>query len=222
MATLADPGMTLSSEHRPPAATYDQQTAPRELNLAQRQYRQTDNSLRSRPAAARYSNTVEFDIFDAWVSTDGDLDHDGYFHHIAIGFDADVDADVVEAVYAKIYLSQDGGPWFLFSATDLFEIHADDGSDYYEIYSELIEGFPPGYYSVMIELYGLYHPGIISERQVDLDQSGRPIALEDSSHDEPYTEVVIEEHHDHAGSVNLAGLLLLVGLATIRKLRGRA
>jgi hypothetical protein len=222
LATLADTGMTLRSEHHPPIAASLQEPAPRELSLTHKQYRQADNPLRGRTAAARDSHAVEFEIFDAWVSTEGDRDRDGYFHHVAIGFDADVNADVVEAVYAKVYLSQDGGPWFLFSTTDLFEIHADDGSDFYEIYTELVEGFAPGYYSVLIELHGLYHPGIVSERQVDHDEFGQPIALEDTGYDEPYSEVVVEEHYHHAGSLNFAGLLLLTVMAAIRKLRGRA
>jgi hypothetical protein len=214
----ADDAMELRVGQLPPTRDLTAEPVYRDFTLGQKIYRQTESRALSRAAVVNRSESVEFEIFNAWVTTHGDLDYDGYFHHISIGFDADVNSDVVEAVYAKLYLSRDGGPWFLFSTTELYEIEGNDGGDIYEIYGELVDGFQPGYYSVLIELHSLYHPGIVSERQVDLDDYGQPIALEDTGYDEPYTEVYIEQHH-HTGGLNLMGILVLGGLWLLKKLQ---
>ncbi|MCK4710637.1 MAG: choice-of-anchor H family protein, partial [Gammaproteobacteria bacterium] len=132
---------------------------------------------------------VEFVIYDAKVELTGDIDNDGFYHNIKISFDADVNIPEVESVYAILYLSYEDGPWQQFADTDLFEIDYDSPSDTYVVMSELIEGYPPGYYDVLIELYSDYHEGIVASLILTRDIEDFPITLEDLGHDEVYDEV---------------------------------
>lgn len=151
-----------------------------------------------------------FEIFDAWVDLSGDLDDDGFYHQIRVTFDADVDTEV-ETVYVKLYLSREGGDWYQYATSDLFEIYYDSADDTYEVVTELLEGYQPGYYEVMIELHSLYHPGVVATRVVDSFSNDVDIALEDLQFDESYREVFIDDGyaHGHSGSFSLAGLIML-------------
>lgn len=170
--------------------------------------------------ASRDYDPVQFELYDAWVELSGDLDQDGYYHQIKVSFDADVNSATTEAVYAKIYLSYQHGPWFQLGTTDLFEIYSNSANDSYEIVNELESGFAPGDYEVLIELHSLYHSGIVSQRIVQLDRSGYLITLEDLQHDQPAHAVVYVDSYGYAvsGSFSLAGLLIL-GLIAMFKFR---
>ncbi len=181
----------------------------------------TDLSLRqSNRITTSYSDPVQFELFDAWVDLSGDLDQDGYYHNIKVSFDADVNTPTTETVYAKIYLSHQGSPWFQLSTTDLFEIYSNSDNDSFEILNELEQGFEPGDYEVLIELHSLYHSGIVSEKVVQLDSSGYLITLEDFDHDQPdYTVEYIDSYgYTVSGSFSTVGLLLL-GLLGVIKFR---
>ena len=170
--------------------------------------------------AYSYTDPVQFDLFDAWIDLSGDLDQDGYYHHIRVSFDADVNTQTTEAVYAKIYLSRQGGPWLLVSETDLFEIYGNSATDSYEVLTELEQGFATGDYEVLIELHSLYHSGIVSQRLVQLDRSGYLITLEDLERDQPAHSVVYVDSYEYgvSGGFSIFGLLML-GLLLILKLR---
>ncbi len=172
---------------------------------------------------ANHDIAVEFEIFDAWVELSGDIDNDGYFHRINTTFDADVNTPL-ETVYAKLYLSYEGGPWQQYADSDLFEISYDSINDTYEIVSELIEGYPPGYYDVLIELHSLYHEGIVASRIITQDTDGYLLTIEDQQHDEyyveeyyyPETDLYIETGVVHAGSFTWTGIIILALLLMIK------
>jgi len=93
-----------------------------------------------------------FRIYDAQTVLSGDDDADGFFHHLRVTFDADVDhADAF--VYARLYLSFEGGPWNHYFTTNVFHILEDVSYDDYAVVTRLLEGYPTGYYDVLIELY---------------------------------------------------------------------
>jgi hypothetical protein len=176
----------------------------------------------SRETTATQSSGVEtiianrndqlFSIYDANVSLLSDLDGDGFHHAINVSFDVDVSYDIA-TVYAKLYLSRDGGPWSQYHTTDLFEIYGDNYSDAYEVTTELIDGYPPGYYDVLIEVFSLNHAGIVTSQILDYYYLGKDVMLEDLSRDEGYYYEEVSYSHG-AGSFSMIWLLLIVQVVT--------
>lgn len=157
-----------------------------------------------------------FSIYDADVELLSDLDGDGFHHALNVIFDVDVDHDVA-TLYAKLYLSREGGRWIQYTTTDLFQIFENDAGDAYEVTTELLEGYPPGYYAVLVEVYSLNHVGMVASEIVDHNYLGKDIRLEDYRHDEVtyyeedvyYEEEVMVTTHG-AGSFSIFFWLLLV------------
>lgn len=160
-----------------------------------------------------------FTIFEADVQVMGDLDDDGYYHAINVYFDVDVNHDGA-TVYAKLYLSRDGGPWSQYYTTDLFDIYLDDHEDAYEVETELLEGYPPGYYDILIEIYSLDHAYMVASEVLDYNYLGKDVLLEDLEHDEfdgwtvHYDEEYVEYGYSSGGS-SVGALLLLLMLVPI-------
>jgi len=190
---------------------------------------QTDTTLRRQARSANHGSSVNFSIFDAWVELSGDEDGDGYFHRITTSFDADVNSPL-ETVYAKLYLSFQGGPWMQMAQTELFEIRYDSMSDSYEVETELLEGYATGDYDVLIELHSLYHPGVVASAILYQDGAGYIISLEDRERDQrdsygysvttSYVETgngyLVTQEEYIAGSLSWPGLLLFSLLMGIK------
>ncbi len=103
------------------------------------------------------SATNSLQSFDFWIySADVDLFHDddwdGFYHGIDLRFDADTWYAAAE-VYAVLFLSYEGGPWNEYAVTNIFTIWGSSGLDDYFIETELLSGYPTGYYDLLIELY---------------------------------------------------------------------
>jgi len=151
-----------------------------------------------------------FEIFEADVLLLADLDGDGFHHALNVFFDVDVSVDSA-TVYAKLYLSREGGPWVQYFTTDLFAIHIDDFSDAYEVETDLMENYLPGYYSVLIEIYSLDHAHMVASEVLDYHSLGKDLLIEDRRRDEPYTESsseYYEEHYYSSGGGSFALLLI--------------
>ena len=136
-----------------------------------------------------------FEIYDAGVQLVADIDGDGYHHALSVFFDVDVSV-ASATVYAKLYLSREGEPWTQYFATDLFTLHGDDPDDAYEVESELLEGYVPGYYSVLIEIYSLDHAFMVASQVLDYQALGRDLLIEDLSRDEIYVETSGEYYEE--------------------------
>jgi hypothetical protein len=155
-----------------------------------------------------------FEIYEADVQLIADLDGDGFHHAINVFFDVDVSVDSA-TVYAKLYLSREGEPWGQYFTTDLFTIHGDDYSDAYEVETELMEGYAPGYYAVLVEIYSLDHVGMVTSTVLDHHSLGKDVTIEDLGRDEPYGESSTEYYQESyyssgAGSVGLLLLFFLI------------
>jgi hypothetical protein len=148
-----------------------------------------------------------FSIYSAGIDLLSDLDGDGYHHAINLSFDVDVSVDSA-TVYAKLYLSRNGGPWSQYYTTDLFNIHGDNYNDAYEVTTELVEGYPPGYYDVLIEVFSLNHSGVVTSQILDYYYLGKDVMLEDLSHDQYYYYEEVYYAYG-AGSFSLIWLLLI-------------
>ena len=151
-----------------------------------------------------------FSIYGADVALLSDIDGDGFHHALNVIFDVDVDHDVA-TLYAKLYLSREGGRWIQYATTDLFSIFENDAGDAYEVTTELLEGYPSGYYAVLVEIYSLNHTDMVASEIVDHNYLGKDIMLEDYNRDEViyYEEEIVVTSHG-AGSFSLFFWLLLV------------
>jgi hypothetical protein len=160
-----------------------------------------------------------FEIYDADVQTISDFDGDGYYHAINVYFDVDVSYDSA-TVYAKLYLSREGEPWSQYFTTDLFSIHIDDIGDAYEVETELLEGYEPGYYAVLIEIYSLDHAYMVASEVLDYQYLGRDLMIEARNWDEPYAELQYEEHHSHGGGSMTTLLVFFLIIQVVIAARG--
>ena len=163
-----------------------------------------------------------FEIYDADVHTISDIDGDGYHHAINVYFDVDVSYDSA-TVYAKLYLSREGGPWRQYFTTDLFSIHIDDDGDAYEVQTELLEGYDPGYYDVLVEIYSLEHAYMVTSEVLDYQYLGRDLMIEARNWDEPYAEVYevyYEEDHSHGGGSMTTLLVFFLIIQVVIAARG--
>ena len=163
------------------------------------------------PTAQRLANhpSADVEIFDAWVDVFGDHDFDGFYQNIQVTLDADTLNDI-DTVYIKLYLSYEGGPWLQYATSDLYEIYDDSAEDTYQILTELVDGYRPGYYSVLVELHSLNQRSPVDSTVLSFDAEGYEIALEDRSYDEDYVydpyEVTLSA--GVSGSISIPGLLL--------------
>jgi len=175
----------------------------------QRQARNaTSTQIREGQTGIANRHDQYFSIFDASVSLLSDLDGDGFHHAINLNFDIDVSYDSA-TVYAKLYLSRGGGSWQQYYTTDWFNIYGDSYSDAYEVTTELLEGYAPGYYDILIEVFSLNHADMVASQVLDSYYLGKDVMLEDLSRDEIY--YYEEDYYSHgAGSFSLVWLLLIV------------
>ena len=156
----------------------------------------------------------EFWFYDVDLVLFGDHDNDGYFHGIDLLFDADTIYERAD-VYAVLYLSENGGPWFEYAATDVFPIFGATADDDFVVVSELVAGYPSGSYDLLIELWDTWDETLVAEIGPADTSALAFVPLEDTERDAPAPpDVIIVE--DGGGSMHPFGILLLAGLAVRR------
>ncbi len=165
-----------------------------------------------------YHYDGDITIYDASTTLISDFDHDGFYHRFRVAIDADT-VYSTSWVYAKLYLSYEGGPWNYYATSGDFHIHGDSELDIYVVETELAEGFPAGYYDVHIDLYDAeYGDWLLSYGPYD-DESLSALPLEDSVYDDHYystgitTEVIVAGH----GGISLWLLAVFAALGVFRK-----
>jgi hypothetical protein len=155
-----------------------------------------------------------FSVFDAQTVLSWDDDDDGFYHRIRVSFDPDVDSG--EAwVYARLYLSLEGGPWNHIYSTEVFSINGDASDDAYEVVTRLLDGYPSGYYDVLIELYDADYDLLVVNYGPYEDRDLAVLPLEDSYRDS-YGEV-----SSGGGGAMGPGLLLLLLMGATRLITAR-
>ncbi len=143
-------------------------------------------SQKAGPAAVSRTPNTDFWFYTADVELFGDEDRDGYFHGIDLLFDADtvyVSADV----YAVVYLSEEGGPWFEYAETETFSIYGASSDDEYVIVSELLAGYPRGSYDILIELFDTWDNSFVADFGPENTSELAFLPLEDAERDTPVT-----------------------------------
>ena len=166
----------------------------------------------ARPVLSAHPTGRVFTIFDAQAVMSWDDDDDGFYHRLRVNFDPDVSGD--EAwVYARLYLSLEGGPWNHLYTTEVFPINGDASDDAYEVVTRLIDGYPTGYYDVLIELYDADYDLLVVNYGPYEDRDLAVLPLEDSYRDS-------YDSSDGGGGALGAGMLLAL-LATGYGMRRR-
>jgi len=158
-------------------------------------------TLTVRPDAM--SLNQEFWIFDAWVEFHSDEDRDGYFNHFSVEFDADTEYSSAQ-VYARLYLGKDE-VFKEYHTTSNFNIFSDNNTDSFVVESELLNGFSPAEYEVLIELYDAYNDELVAVFDGNDDADLYLLSLESNEYESVQVIVVRE----HGGSLSLWGLLLI-------------
>lgn len=177
----------------------------------------TTRSAGQQKLASATSGTpnVEFWFYDVSVELFSDFDRDGYFYGIDLAFDADTQY-IVADVYAVIYLSYEFGPWNEYAATEDFTIFGASGDDEYFVQSELISGYPTGYYDILIELFDAYDNTFVASFGPEQTSRLSSLPLEDAARDAPsVTTVVINT--GGGGSLGWLTLLIFAGVAGLAR-----
>ncbi len=169
---------------------------------AQQQSRHSASMLLARPYSANFNH--EFWIYDAWITLHQDRDSDGYYHEFTLEFDADTEYDMAE-VYARIYLGTNE-VFKQYHSTANFFISGDSTDDAFVVETELLSGFVPNDYEVMIELYNAYTDELVAVYDGYNDADLYLVSLESKNYDRAQQVVVV---HEHGGSLGWWALLLL-------------
>jgi len=199
-------------ESRQPVMTRRDTLAP----SAKAKRQPVSQSKLSSQAASSPAN--DFWFFSADVLLFGDEDFDGFYSGIDLLFDVDTIYSSAD-VYAVAYLSFEGGPWEEYVVTDTFRIFGASGDDNYSVVTDLVAGYPPGSYDLLIELFDAFNDDFLAFIGPEDTSALSLLFLEDISFDAPVgsTTVVINEQGG-GGSMGFAILLPLVAVA-LRRLR---
>lgn len=145
-----------------------------------------------------------FRVYDAHTRLYDDRDHDGYYSYLQLDFDVDTDYEVAD-IYADVWLIDSYGEETLLFATDIFTVYGHSGIDDYQIEAELVSGFDPDLYDVLIEVFDAYDDALVAHFG-PRDSSAMSLLPMESVHQDRWRREV----HAHGGGGRLhAGWLLL-------------
>lgn len=149
----------------------------------------------------------DISVFNATTILLSDDDNDGFYHRIKVIVDADSDPGHGAWVYAKLYLSFEGGPWNHYATSGDFFVEGPTDLDEFVVETELSDGFPTGYYDIRIELYDADFNDWLDTYGPNDDGSLNAIPLEDAERDDDYS------HGIHGGGG--VGFWLLAALSLL-------
>ncbi|WP_049752964.1 choice-of-anchor H family protein [Psychromonas ingrahamii] len=158
------------------------------------------------------SYAPEFTIYNASTRLHDDLDSDGYYQTFSLVFDADIysyDGYDSSMVYARLYLSENGGPWVNYYTTDDFIIHSDSDQDEYEIITSFASGYNTNSYDLLIDLYQVGYDGIVATYSSNDNQALYDFPLESGDYDLVYDDSVYVYQGGSFSSLLLIILFLL-------------
>lgn len=156
----------------------------------------------------------DFWVYDAAADASFDYDGDGYFHYLSVRFDVDTYFESAY-VYAMLFLSADGENWEHYATTSDFLVEGTTALDEYEVETELVSGYPPGLYDVLVEIYDADFAEYVDEFGPAQSSALALLPLEDTTYDG--VEVTITE--EHGGGAASWWLLGMLGLAVAARRR---
>ena len=150
-------------------------------------------------------SSADYSIYDAHVDLLRDDDADGFHHRFSVNFDADTryfSADV----YARLYLSYQGGAYYHYYTTDTFAIDGSASDDDYEVTTTLTTGYPAGYYDLAIDLYEAGSHHLVATNDAVDNSALATVPLEDLAHESAgtpgvslFTGIVLLDDLDYDG-----------------------
>ena len=157
-----------------------------------------------------------FWVYEARTRLFDDFDGDGRFTYLRVSFD--IDTSYFEAdVYVRLFLRGSDGTWDPIFHSEEFSIYGTSSNDEYEVETELVAGFPPDDYDVMIEVYEGVYGDLVAEYGPANSSALSFLPLEDISFDSRVTPaVVVSSGGGGAVSFDMLILLLFAGLAMQR------
>ena len=158
-------------------------------------------------------------IYDADVELFDDYDGDGYYTFMRVSFDAD-SIYAEHWVYARLFVTLDGTTWDEYHITDDFLVEGTSAFDSYEVETELLSGFQPGLYDVLIELYDADLGHYLGEFGPVQSSAFSLLPLEDVEFDSVEPVVIVTTEHGGGGATGvpaLGGLALLALFAYRRR-----
>lgn len=170
------------------------------------------------------SPNTDFWFYAADVELFADRDGDGYYYGIDLLFDADTIYAFAD-VYAVVYLSRDGGPWEEYAVTEEFTLVGASSEDEYVIVTELVSGYPPGSYDILIELFDAWDDTFVADIGPADTTELSLLPLEDAEFDTPQnsgTTVIV--HESGGGAFDWPTFLVFLVIAgwALREMRKRA
>ena len=217
--------MRLSVTSKSDVLIISDQTTGKATGKTREEIQSIKEALLDTPSMSR-SYAPEFTIYNAFTTLYDDFDQDGYYQTLSVVFDADIysyDGNDLSEVYALLYLSENGGPWVHYYTTDDFLIHSDSDKDEYAVITTFLQGYHPGYYDLLIDLYQIGNPNIVASFSSDDSSALYALPLESNDHDQVYVESI---YIHHGGSFSALLLILLLLPLALRlfpaKLRGNS
>ncbi|MEM7610211.1 MAG: choice-of-anchor H family protein [Pseudomonadota bacterium] len=182
-----------------------QLTAPTSKPLDRGNY---DRNARKGASPVSESVNQDFWIYDADTALFDDFDADGFYTRLELSFDADTVFDGAN-VFAVLYLSLEGGDWIEYGETAVFDIYGTSGNDEYYFDSDLVSGFPTGYYDVLIELYDDFDGRLVAVFGPEQSLELFDLPLESQVADTVLDPVIVVTE-EGGGSIGLVTSLALV------------
>ena len=125
----------------------------------------------------------DISLFDVRTFLLEDADGDGYYHRFKVVIDADSRPYRGRYVYARLFASYEGGPWNEYASSADFYVEGNTTDDEFVVETELVDGYPAGYYDLRVELYDADTGAWILESGPYEDDSLALVPLEDRDRD---------------------------------------
>ncbi|MGD8976264.1 MAG: choice-of-anchor H family protein [Gammaproteobacteria bacterium] len=171
------------------------------------------------PIAAQMNaaSCCAYRIYSATTRLFDDIDGDGFYTYLRVNFD--IDTDYFDAdVFVRLFMRGDDGRWTQFYQSPVFTIYGSSGSDDYEVETELVAGFPPDDYDVLIEVYDAAYGDLVVEYGPLESSALSFLPLEDVSFDGSLpAPVTISRGGGGATGIELLVLALLAAIVAWRR-----
>lgn len=174
------------------------------------------------PTAARMNaaSCCAYRIYSATTRLFDDIDGDGFYTYLRVSFD--IDTDYFDAdVFVRLFMRGDDGRWTQFYQSPVFTIYGSSGSDDYEVETELVAGFPPDDYDVLIEVYDAAYGDLVVEYGPLESSALSFLPLEDVSFDGSLPAPVTISRGGGGGATGLELLVLALLAAAVAWRRRR-